>query len=62
MIAIVPERRQDLLRYARSITGSPADPVAVAVNATALLDWAEDAADDRDLRSEERRVGKECVP
>ena len=51
MITVKPDARLSILHMAARLTTARHDPVAVAVNAGALLAWVEDASEDRDARA-----------
>jgi excisionase family DNA binding protein len=46
---IPPDVRADVVRYTSDLTNEESDPVAVVVNASPLVGWLEDAADEADL-------------
>lgn len=48
--------REDVLIYAKMITTDTADAVAVAVSASPLLAWIEEAATDSDLKDRHRAL------
>jgi hypothetical protein len=50
-VTVDAHARANLLRYAASIVNDPADATAVTSAAFTLMDWAEQAADEDDLRS-----------
>lgn len=62
-VNVSPENRADLLRYAASLLSCEdrADPVFVAAAAVPLLEWAEQAADDDDLRARMRAMSRHYV-
>lgn len=48
---VTEDYREDVLRWASSLTINPADPVAVHANALPLLAWLDAADDPADLRA-----------
>jgi len=50
MITVGSWERMDILSFAATMTADRADPVAVAVNVSALLAWVELAAGEDDAR------------
>jgi hypothetical protein len=62
-VNVSPEDRANLLAYAASLLSREdrANPVLVAAAARSLLEWAEQAADDNDLRARMRAMGLHYV-
>ena len=62
-VNVSPEDRANLLAYAASLLSREdrANPVLVAAAAVPLLEWAEQAADDKDLRARMRAMGRHYI-
>lgn len=62
-VIVDPERRAYLLTYAAHLLPAEdqADPVLVAATAVPLLEWAEGAADEDDLRARMRAMSRHYV-
>lgn len=55
-VPVPPECRMTVLQAASRLTTDPTNPQAVAINASPILDWLQEAPDDEDLRLRHRAL------